>query len=123
LTSKQFSLDAQSNRYTPLDKQLFFLLHEAGFTTKQIRYNPLLLTTEKTVITERLLFLRHIGRHNFDINAEGTPEHVPIAALCQEISAVAFDPASRRNPTEDLEKFLTLARVSSSEYFDFLRLL
>ena len=75
------------------------------------------------MITERLLFLRHIGKDNFDINAEGTPEHVPIAALCQEISAVAFDPASRRNPTQDLKKFLTLARVKSSKYFDFLRLL
>ncbi|CAG5097746.1 Oidioi.mRNA.OKI2018_I69.XSR.g15214.t1.cds [Oikopleura dioica] len=83
LTSKLFSIDVTSNRYTDLDKQLFFLLHEAGFTTKQIRYNPLLLTTEKAVITERLLFLRETNRMNFDINAEGSPEHVPIDALCQ----------------------------------------
>ena len=83
MTSKLFSIDATSNRYTDLDKQLFFLLHEAGFTTKQIRYNPLLLTTEKAVITERLLFLRETNRMNFDINAEGSPEHVPIDALCQ----------------------------------------
>ena len=53
--------------FKDFEKQILFLINDCGFSLDQISYNPLLLITPRNLLTERILFLRSIGKTIFDV--------------------------------------------------------
>jgi len=107
--------------YSDFEQHLLFLLNECGFSTEQISYHPLLLTTTKNHLTERILFLRSIGRDKFRINQD--VDYFPIERICQSLTNASDSLPELGCPLKDLKLFCDELNIQKKVYLDFCRTL
>ena len=113
--------------FSDFEQHLLFLMNECGFSTEQISYHPLLLTTTKNHLTERILFLRSIGRDKFSINQD--VDYFPIERICQSLNATNASASMLDSlphlgcPLKDLKLFCDELNIEEKVYLDFCRTL
>jgi len=120
---------SNSANFSDFEQHLLFLMNDCDFPLETISYNPLLLTTEKNHLVERILFLKSINRAKFKINKD--PDYFPIEKMCQNISqsedpefySADGDIPNRGPPLDDLKIFCDELGIDKSEYYKFIKTL